>query len=318
MAAPTITSVSPQIFAGNGGYKIVLTGTFELDTPYRVHVGPVGDATDPACYAGTGLANDATSKDGTTLTVYLPEMAPGGVYPVFVMERDAPATNGSLVDAVIAVNRDYSTSLWQMKSLFAPNRVMGSRNMAQLPEVTQPQNHLLYSEDFTDPVWQTADVTLQAAQADPFGTSRGCVISEGALTQVHAMHQTVATIAGQVYTASFYAKAMNRDYAGIAFSAGGVVFDLINGITADPLNLIRASIISADHLGDTGWFYCSATWREAATGTLALTMGPAVGPTRAQQSFAGLSQDSIRFALPTYDLWSVERAYRMTAGTVVT
>lgn len=326
MAAPTLTSVSPSVVPSNGGYPIVLTGTFELEMPYRVHVGPNGDTSDPVCFAGAGLGNDAVSPDGTTLSVNTPEMVSGTGNDVYVQERDTPSNNDTLADGVLAIDRDYSTSLWSMKALFAPNRRMGPRSMAMLPAAARPTNYIRESEDLLDALW-TANAISQIVSGitDPMGGNRGVILKEDATAAfLHNLEQATpsATPAG-LHTISIYAKDDNRDLFMLSALGVGQTFNLATGelgayVQESGNTLVAASIQAVDHLGETGWYRCSLTMRQAAQGTTDFMISLMETDDLAGLTFDGLDQNSILVALPVMDNWSTVRIHRPTTTEVVT
>lgn len=322
MAAPVLTSVSPGIVLGNGGYLITITGAFALNIAYRIHIGPNGDTSDPACYAGSGLGNDIVSLDETTLVGYIPEMTAGEASNIYVQERDTPANNDTLTDGLRAVERDYSTSLWSMKSLFPPNRPMGKRTMVLLEAPTNPTNLFLRSEEFTDAAWTKLNCGMTDSQADPFGTSRGGVLAEdGTAAVVHAIRQSVTLPASTLHTTTVYVKAINRAYAFLEFASVKIVVDLTLGTITDQSgagNLVGADIVPATQFGEDGWYRVSLTVRTTSAGSYPVEVGASEDGTTAGTTFDGLSQDSIRVAFPVLDAWCVPRMYRKTEGEAVT
>lgn len=336
MAPPTITSVSPTLATKEGGKAFVLTGTFDITKTYEVHVGTAGDATDPQCYAGTNKVATITPTSATQLDCFLPELDTslvGEVLDVFVEESGA-GPNDTLAGALSMIERDYSTSIFKMKALFGPKRDLGLRNLDVLGAVDPPKNLTIQSGDLQDAAWTASDLSVvNGTEEDPFGTSKGFILRENAATASHSLAATTAinVVAGQVYTVSVYAKAINRGWFAIQLTPGGDTifqsFDVTNGVlgsvgVTDTGNLVIQNRIKAiDSVGTTptptGWFRCSITFRASSTGTMGLTFFVLDSDTTTT-SFLGLNQDSTRVAFPAMDPFPLARAYRETGAIAIT
>lgn len=82
----TLTSISPTTFPKDGGYKLTITGTFESNQPYRVHIGEDETTGDAQCYSGkAGQGNIIYPVTSTILQCYSPLLLPPGPYSVLVI-----------------------------------------------------------------------------------------------------------------------------------------------------------------------------------------------------------------------------------------
>lgn len=317
--ALALTSISPIVVPGNGGHVLVVTGTFDLEIAYHVHLG--ADASAPICHAGPGKANEVFSLDGTTILCYAPEIGSGVVSDVYVEESATPATNDTLAKILTIIDRDYSTSLWSMKALFPPNRPMGPRAMERLPAPSEPKNLLLYTEDFTQSEWFTNAVSLVHSSDDPFGTNLGVIIHENLANDTHSLHQLVTLEAFTWHVASVYVKAVNRPFVAlqvVAAGAAGYIFDLDSETLGAKIGSPGPGTIqSVDHLGESGWFRISVGFRTAGAG--GYTFGILVSEDAVSGLlFTGLDQNSILVAFPSLDKWSTARKYRKTEAQALT
>lgn len=326
--AVALASISPTVIPSNGGYALVITGTFDLETAYHVHLG--SDAAALICHAGPEKTNEVFSLDGTTILCYAPEGTAGDATDVYVEESVTPATNDTLPEALILIDRDYSTSLWAMKSLFPPNRPMGPRSIAHLPAPNEPKNLLRHTEQFLESVWQTNAMTVVPGAITAPLPGTGAILHEDATaSDVHELKQaSIPSIANTVFVWSCFAKAINRDFLGI--QAGGEdwfveqVFDLASGILGEGIAsgspIVSVDIRDVAHLGESGWYRIHVTVREvsAVITTLNLTLRPGTGPDVADQTYDGLDQDSVQIAFPAVDIWSLPRMYRLTTAEAIT
>jgi len=130
-----LDSVDLTTVARDGGYRIVLSGTFELDKPHRVHIGSAGDSSDPLCFSGKpGQAYNAKPFSETELKPYTPRMEIGGPYTITVIRGDTLETD-QLVDAITAVPEDYKTTVFDLRKVFPPHYFMGPRSMELLEHI---------------------------------------------------------------------------------------------------------------------------------------------------------------------------------------
>lgn len=127
--AVVVTSVDRATVFADGGYLIVLTGTFPLDTKLRVYIGTAGNTTDPQCVSGkAGQGKDVYALTTTTLRAYTPVMPAGGPYKIFVVAPDL-GENGTLNAAITAVAPDFKSSVFSMRSVMPPRYATGPRTI---------------------------------------------------------------------------------------------------------------------------------------------------------------------------------------------
>ena len=135
----TINSISPQKVAADGGARVEVEGDFEnlFDVPFRVHVGPTGDDSDPACYSGiVGQGTVVYPVSATKLVCYLPVLEPtlGTPYHVFVIRTDT-LDDGELLDSLEVLPRQYFSRVFELRSVFPRFYRMGPRNMESLEKL---------------------------------------------------------------------------------------------------------------------------------------------------------------------------------------
>lgn len=135
--AVLLTSISPEKVLADGGAKFSVFGDFTgmLGTGYRVHIGPNGDSTDPACYSGVvGQGTTIYPVSVQELRCYLPVLEPtdGSPYDVFVVQVLDALENGVLAGALEVLPAQYYSRVFNLRSVFPPFYRMGPRNMSLL------------------------------------------------------------------------------------------------------------------------------------------------------------------------------------------
>ncbi len=321
--------LSPTLVRNTGGTKLTVTGNaaaFDLSKTYRVHIGPNGDATDTACYAGAGKGDIVTPLNATTLECFLPELAVGTILDVFVDEIGTAET-GLVADALTIIEAMQSSSFFSMRRLFAPNRKVGNRTFDLFPAPDQPKDLVTQSGDLADAVWTTPQLSVVSDEEDPFGTDIGFILHEDATAaSIHGISHaplTVQSVLGRVYSLTVYAKAINRDFLTIDGGLGGStfwtqVYDLntgVVGVVSDVGNVILSSSIRAVPLA-TNWFRLENVIRADQSGVI--DYGFLLRPSNTLNPvFNGLDQDSVRVAFPAVDEYPVPRAYRATGATPI-
>lgn len=116
----SLSSVAPTTVWEDGGHQIDLAGSFELDHPYKVHVGPNGSAADPACHSGkAGQSTILYPLGSGILRGYTPVIPPGGTYTITVVNQDT-AEQHQLATALTVVHRQYWTSVYSLRRMFSP------------------------------------------------------------------------------------------------------------------------------------------------------------------------------------------------------
>ena len=136
--AITLTSIDPTIIDGSGGALLVVDGDFTGMTgqAMRVHVGPLGSSSDPACYSGSReQANIVYPVEEAQLRCYLPIIDPtGGPYDVFVQNLDVPDT-GTLAAALTVLPQQYFSSVFDTRRPLPPILYAGPRGMETLQDI---------------------------------------------------------------------------------------------------------------------------------------------------------------------------------------
>jgi hypothetical protein len=127
----------------------------------------------------------------------------------------------------------------------------------------QATNLLTYSEQFDNAAWTKDNSTITSNTiVAPDGTLTGDKLVENTATAQHRVYQGVTVSAG-AHTFTFYAKAAERNWVYVGFTAGSasyVFFDLINGVVGN----IAASYTASISAVGNGWYRCSVTRTETA------------------------------------------------------
>lgn len=120
---------------------------------------------------------------------------------------------------------------------FVDNDVLRTRKIGGLTAFKVERgavNNLLWATDFTNVAWAktnvTASVTAQAAHLPGLTMEK---LDETAITATHTTQQTITTTIGTAYTATFFVKAAQRQWAIVYFfdtvGGHGAFVDLTNG-----------------------------------------------------------------------------------------
>lgn len=127
----TILTLSRDHADADGGQMLMIEGDFTADIgqAMRVHVGPAGDATDPACVSGiAGQGLTVYPVSSKKLRCFFPMLTPGGPYNVFVRRMDMTRT-GLVVAAITVLPQMYYSSVFDMRTVLPPFYRTGPRNM---------------------------------------------------------------------------------------------------------------------------------------------------------------------------------------------
>jgi len=128
--ALTITEVSPVKVPPNGGFKLLLTGTFLIGHRYAVYIGDVGSTVDPICFSGIpGQANDIYPLSATTLRAYTPALVPNAV-PYHVAVLDLDTLEAFLFpDSITVQKKGFVNSVYAMRKPQPPIYRTGPRGI---------------------------------------------------------------------------------------------------------------------------------------------------------------------------------------------
>ena len=333
--ALALTSVSPTTVPCDGGYAVVLTGTFVLGTAYRVTfgIGVTGATGEAEGYSPSGNGSTVYPTSTTSLTVRTPELSAGDVVDVYIEEVVTPATNDTLLAQLAVVDPDIKNLVFQMRRSFSPRYKVGDRNITLAAPVAAPKNLLLYSADYTDPSWTLTDVTGTPAQPDPFGGSEATSFSETAGLSARGLSKSgngPVLSSGVSYAASVYVKAgvggvadRNWCYFYLVNGGGAVAFwfNLISGelgsvVVVGLPALATGRAVDGTAFGVTGWHRITGACTAIADGAMSLIIGPATAD--GDLNTAGSVADALHVAGVQVDQWSVERKYRPTTSSPVT
>jgi len=138
MPAPiTIYSVSRTTADGDGGQLLEIQGDFadEFGKEYQIHIGPVGDYTDPACYSGQiGYPRVVFPLNARKLRGYLPPMVAGGPYKIFVRRVDMTRT-ALILNAITVMPKMHYSGVFGLRGVLPQHYLTGPRNMELLEQL---------------------------------------------------------------------------------------------------------------------------------------------------------------------------------------
>lgn len=125
----SLTSIDPDVLSESGGVELTITGSFELDVPYRVHVGPLGTTSDPACYSGVPAQGTSCYPFSITeLKCYSPISDVGSNYEVTVVDLVTLSTD-QLVNAITVLPQQFGTSVYSLRKMFPTFYKTGPRSL---------------------------------------------------------------------------------------------------------------------------------------------------------------------------------------------
>lgn len=134
-----------------------------------------------------------------------------------------------------------------------------------------PHNLLLRSQEFDNAAWSPGGGSVSANSASsPDGTITADTYTEDSATTRHAIlpASAVTVAASATYTASVYAKYVDRQYLSLSFNyqSGADVyaaarFDLINGTVASTSNGGSGGTVTSSSITDVGggWYRCTVS-----------------------------------------------------------
>jgi hypothetical protein len=333
--ALTITSISPNVVPSDGGYKLTLTGTFDLETPYLVSIGfqAIGSSSEvvPA-YQPSGNGETVLANTATTMEVYSPvlELEEGKITSVYIEEAASPATNASLDSKLSVVPPDFKTLSFQMRTLFPPKYRLGPRDLTSMSRVNEPKNLILYSEDFSTN-WSLVNITITGGKPDPFGGSNATAMNEVGSNVFHVISQGFGpetlyeTELDQTLAVSCYVSPGTgaRDWCFVVVSFGaanpGAEF-WVNVVTGSVGTIVVGDfpyLVFTRSVGN-GWYRITMVARSPSQTTEGLLVGLGVSAEDGDSTYIGTVADALRFTAFQIDEWSVERKYLPTTDTPVT
>ena len=139
------------------------------------------------------------------------------------------------------------------------------------------RNRYTYTEQFDNAFWGKNSITIGAdSTSAPNGTTTADKFQETAVTSYFAVGSNPAASFSTTYTWSCYAKAAERNFLFVNFSALGIAgtFNLTTGQTNATTGSPSLSSVSVGN----GWWRCSMTFTTPASGTNILfnIFGPAI------------------------------------------
>jgi hypothetical protein len=131
----SLSSVSPTTLAENGGFEVVISGSFESGHRYQAFIGDMGTTGDYPCYSGIPeQGNYLYKKADGTLVCYSPILQPEILQTLTVKDADTAETH-QLVDAITVVYSTYYSSVFNLRQVLPKYYKTGSRNIEQVPTI---------------------------------------------------------------------------------------------------------------------------------------------------------------------------------------
>jgi hypothetical protein len=113
----SLTAADPTTVFEDGGREIQIQGSFELENPYKVHIGTNGSSADPTCHSGKAGQSDIIYPwTSSILRCYTPVIIPGGPYTITVVNQDT-AEEHQLVDELTVAERQFWTSVYDLRKV---------------------------------------------------------------------------------------------------------------------------------------------------------------------------------------------------------
>ena len=150
------------------------------------------------------------------------------------------------------------------------------------------QNLTLQSQAIGSSPWSVEGMTYTSSSTAPDGTSTATAFTEQTNTGTHRTYQSQTYLADTVYTISFYAKYVSRQYlqlnASSIKSGCRVIFDIQNGTVTDASTTLTTSITSVGN----SWYRCVATiTNDIGTNTYSAPVGGNSSSTGNGESYTG-------------------------------
>jgi hypothetical protein len=169
------------------------------------------------------------------------------------------------------------------------------------------QNLTLQSQSIGNSPWSVEGVTFTTSSTAPDGTSTATAFTEQTNSGTHRTYQSQSYVSGSVYTISFYAKYVSRQY--LQLNASGiksgcrVIFDIQNGTVTDASTATTTSVNSVGN----SWYRCVATITcDTSSNTFSAPIGGNSSSTGNGESYTG--NGSLAFYL-----WGFQTEQRATA-----
>jgi hypothetical protein len=151
------------------------------------------------------------------------------------------------------------------------------------------ENLLLQSQDFNENAWQKTEVTATANSiAAPDGTTTADTLTNTTVNTLHIAFQA-ATLNGQAYAFSVFAKKGTADFVFLRGSDGTSArqawFNLATGAVGTVETNITASITDVGN----GWYRCVGVWSISSSASTNYSVG--ISEANGVSSYAGTSKD---------------------------
>ena len=130
--ALTLDSIIPEAINRDGGHLIRIIGDFSdhQGKEFQIHVGPVGDATDPLAFSGIpGRPTTVFPLNDTEIRCFSPVLT-NSTWKVFVIRLDASESASKAAVSKTYV-KGFETSVYDLRRVLPPYYLVGPRSIEQ-------------------------------------------------------------------------------------------------------------------------------------------------------------------------------------------
>lgn len=173
------------------------------------------------------------------------------------------------------------------------------------------RNWILRTEAFTDGAWTKSNSTASDnAAIAPDGTNTAASLLDNAVSNTHYVQQSMATVNGQPFTQTVYAKPNGNNWIRLGDnSTFAAYFDVANGVVGTVTGVATATSIQP---AANGYYKCTVTITAAGTSTFARI---ATAPTNGGASYAGDGTKGCYLWHPQFEAGTVSTDYQKVTST---
>ncbi len=248
----------------------------------------------------------------------------------FALDATAASIRAAILDPA-----SYASGGWRLPGLAGARLSASARASVAMQQRVDggwefaPHNLLTQSETLDNADWSKLNGAVTAdAAASPFGGNSADVFVESAASGRHMLFRTIATVSGQVVSASIYAKASTRRYLTVALKnvAGSsprfsTTFDLLTGAVAGGDSAGSPSGTASSIQGVASGYYRVAVAMQAAGPNTNIEIGlsDSAAPSYSESipSYTGDGTSSLILFGGQFNLGPAATAYIPTTTTAV-
>lgn len=132
----SLTTVDRSYLPEDGGYKLVISGSFEFGHNYRVHIGTTESTSDPTCYTGIAGQGVIIVADNTIqLICYSPIVPVETTLSVFVIDVDT-SEDHTLSGVLESTHRQFAAKVFAYRKVLPLFYRTGPRQLLEEPITT--------------------------------------------------------------------------------------------------------------------------------------------------------------------------------------